>query len=113
MDFLFNPAWATVFIAVATAALLLDKFFGFSTAWIRYITSQMKIQYLLEKFEYDWMEERASWKGQKPDYAQVKKMIAKCAAFSAEVSKIEENETLAWTKEFSSALQGMEQTSQK
>ena len=73
MDFLFNPAWATVFIAVATAALLLDKFFGFSTAWIRYITSQMKIQYLLEKFEYDWMEERASWKGQKPDYAQVKK----------------------------------------
>ena len=40
-------------------------------------------------------------------------MIAKCAAFSAEVSKIEENETLAWTKEFSSALQGMEQTSQK
>ena len=113
VEIFFNPAWASVALAIAAAAIALDKFFGFSSGWMRFITSQMQIQKLLDAFEYDWMKERASWHDQQPSYEQAQVMIAKCAALAANVAKIEEDETRAWTQEFRSALENLEQTSKQ
>src|SRR5262245_28890952 len=34
------PAWASVLLAVALLFIAIDRFFGFSTAWMRYMTSE-------------------------------------------------------------------------
>ena len=44
------------YIAIATAGtlLLLNKFFGFSSGWIRFITTQMEIKRMITEFELRW-----------------------------------------------------------
>jgi hypothetical protein len=43
-----------LFIAAAAAIMMTDKYFGFSTAWMRYMTAQMALQRALEKFQLAW-----------------------------------------------------------
>ncbi|MCG3211538.1 MAG: hypothetical protein FOGNACKC_05184 [Anaerolineae bacterium] len=103
-----NPAWASVAIAVAATALGLDRFFGFSSAWMRFITSQLKLEARQEMFQFEWLETRASWQGQPPTYEQARAMVNRCAQFAAEVSTIVEQETLQWVSEFRNVLTGLD-----
>lgn len=107
---LFNPAWASVAIAVAATALGLDRFFGFSSAWMRFMTTQMHIQSKLEAFQYNWMRERAAWGATPPGFEQAQAMIVNCANFAAEVSKLVEDETQAWVSEFQNVLRRLDET---
>ena len=43
-----------LFIAAAAAILMTDRFFGFSSSWMRYMTAQMALQRALEKFQLSW-----------------------------------------------------------
>lgn len=103
-----NPAWASVAIAVAATSLALDRFFGFSSAWMRFITSQLKLEAQLESFQYEWMEARVSWRGEKPGYEQAETLIKRCADFAAEVSTVVQDETMQWVSEFRNALTGLD-----
>jgi SMODS and SLOG-associating 2TM effector domain 2 len=47
------PIWASVALALATAFVLLDRFFGFSSAWMRYITTELHLQQMLDEFQFD------------------------------------------------------------
>jgi low affinity Fe/Cu permease len=38
-----QPAWATVALAIAAALIVLDRFFGFSSAWARYMVTGQAI----------------------------------------------------------------------
>jgi len=104
-----NPAWASVAIALAATALGLDRFFGFSTAWMRYITSEMQIQGKLQAFQFEWEVERLSWRGNAPSYKQARTMMLRCATFAAEVSNIIQAETLTWVEEFQGALKTLDE----
>lgn len=108
---LFNPALASVAIALAATALGLDRFFGFSTAWMRFITSEMKIKSKLQTFQFEWAVERMSWRGEAPNHKQARAMIMRCAAFASEISNIVQDETLTWVEEFQGALKTLDERS--
>ncbi len=103
-----NPAWASVAIAVAATSLGLDRFFGFSSAWMRFITSKLKLEARQQMFQFEWLETRASWQGNPPTHEQARAMVKRCAQFAAEVSGIVEDETLQWVSEFRNALTGLD-----
>ena len=44
-----------IFIALGAAILGLNKFFGFSSTWVRYMKTQLALQSALEKFRQDWI----------------------------------------------------------
>ena len=67
----FSPAWASVAIGIAAALVLLDRFFGSSTGWIRYIRTELHLRQLHREFEMSWKRERAAWAGQEPSAEQV------------------------------------------
>ena len=67
---LIRAGWTTVALGVAGALLLLDRFFGFSSAWIRYIVAELQIKQLNEEFQMDWETERAGWQGNSPTREQ-------------------------------------------
>lgn len=108
---LFNPAWASVAIALAATALGLDRFFGFSTAWMRFITSEMQIKAKLQAFQFEWEVERMSWRGSAPSYKQARTMMLRCATLATEVSNIVQAETLTWVEEFQGALKTLDERS--
>lgn len=55
-----QPAWATVALGVAAALVLLDRFFGFSSGWMRYIATELNLRQLNQEFQLDWEAEKAT-----------------------------------------------------
>ena len=104
-----RPGLATIFALLAAALLLLDRFFGASTGWVRYIMTGMALNDLRDEFEAIWRLESAAWAGQpEPNIEQTKHAISLLQGFITRVNEIVRAETEAWKAEFQSALQQVE-----
>ena len=54
--FTLKPAWSSVALAIAVAMVGLDRFFGFSSAWARYMATGQAILAALNEFRLDWQQ---------------------------------------------------------
>jgi hypothetical protein len=107
----FNAAWASVAIAGSAFCVALDRFFGFSTAWIRYITTEMQIQQLLHAFQYDWQLDRAGWSGGDATRDQYLQTLTRCKAFVQQIDQLVQQETNLWVVEFQDVLKQVDDAS--
>lgn len=108
-----QPAWASVALAIAGAAVLLDHFFGFSSAWMRYFTTKLRIERALHDFRFEWEIHGVVPKNKKPESDEVKEVQGKlecCKRFIARIDEIIAEETEAWIREFRAALLQIETT---
>ncbi len=101
--------WASVAIGVAAALVLLDRFFGSSTGWMRFIRTEMHLRQLHQEFEMSWERERAAWAGQDPSAKQVQQMLGRAMAFVTKVSEVVRQETEEWVREFQSTLRQLDE----
>lgn len=97
------PVWATIFLALAAALVLLDRFFGFSSGWMRFIRTEMQLKDRLESFLLDW-EVARSQGAKPPTEQQVAARLEKVQEFLAAVHGEVRRETTAWVEEFQRAL---------
>lgn len=104
-----SPAWASVALILAVALVGLDRFFGFSSAWMRFLTTELKIRNTLQLFQLDWEMQKASWTGADPTDEQLQDMLARCKAFLAQVNTLLENEMAAWIREFQTELKQIDE----
>ena len=109
----FSPAWASVAIGVAAALILLDRFFGSSTGWMRFIRTEMHLRQLLQQFKMNWERERASWAGQEPSAQQVQQMFERAKTFVTRVSEVVRRETEEWILEFQSTLRQLDEAARE
>jgi hypothetical protein len=105
----FRPGIATIFALTAAALLLLDRFFGASTGWVRYMTAGLALNDLRDEFENAWRLETATWAEQEPTVDQTKHSVSLLYGFILRVNEIVRTETEAWKAEFQSALQQVEE----
>ena len=104
-EIVIDPAWATVAISVAITAIGLDRFFGFSSAWMRFVITEIKIQNKIEQFKLNIENERFSWAGVAPDFDKGKSSLNIVVNFINEITEIVKDETNTWMLEFQTALQ--------
>ena len=102
--------WTTIVLGVAGALLILDRFFGFSSAWMRFVLAEMQLRQILQEFELDWQNEKASWQGNEPTKDQVNQMLARCKAFTSQINTIVREETNVWVQEFQSTIKYLDET---
>jgi SMODS and SLOG-associating 2TM effector domain 2 len=95
-------------IGVAAGCMGLDRFFGYSTGWIRYVTTAMAIEKSLEEFRLEWARNMAKMHGAQPGPDQLEVLIQTCAAFSLAIKSQVEQETKAWVVEFQTNLSQLE-----
>jgi hypothetical protein len=107
------PVWASIFLALAAALVVLDRFFGFSKGWMRFIATEMKLREILEEFRLDWESARAAWKGHAPGEGDVQEMLARAKRFVGQVHRMLRQETGAWIEEFQTALSEIDQAAKK
>ncbi len=100
-----DPTWASVLLACAATAVGLDRFFGFSSAWMRFVTAGMQLQHLREQFDIDWQESIAAWEGRPPSAEQTVGALAVLRKFLREAHRIVRDETDLWFWEFRDSLQ--------
>src|SRR5215831_19466684 len=95
-------------IGVAAGCMGLDRFFGYSTGWIRYVTTAMAIEKSLEEFRLEWTRNMAKMRGAPPTPEQLETLIQTCTAFSLAIKSQVEQETKAWVVEFQNNLSQLE-----
>lgn len=100
----FSPAWAAILLAAAGTFVLLDRFYGWSSAWIRYVTAATRLETLRASFLIEWEIERSKWCSQPPTCEQITAILQRAATFIDDVRKTIEAETTAWADEFKGAL---------
>ena len=102
--FPFSTAWASAALGFAALLLAIDKFFGCSTAWMRFIAAEHEIRQCLHEFQMDYEIELASWDGAEPDVEQTQKILNRCKVFLYQVDGIIRQETDKWLAEFQDAI---------
>lgn len=98
------PAWASVALVLAGLFVALDRFLGYSSSWIRYISTELRLQTLLDKFQVEWQCERSKLKATGPEDQQRQTLCAMAKEFIQQADKLILEETNTWIIEFQSAL---------
>lgn len=99
-----SATWATVFIGLGAGAIAFDQLFGFSTSWMRSITTGMELRNKLEAFEFAWEIEKVKLEGKPLDFQQAQTFVKKADDFVAEVADVVWKETNEWITEFQNSL---------
>ena len=86
----------------------LDRFFGYSTGWIRYVTTAMALEKSLEEFRLEWTRNMAKMRGAAPTPEQLEMLIQTSETFSLAIKSQVEQETKAWVVEFQTNLSQLE-----
>lgn len=107
----FSPAYASLALAVTALSLSLDRFFGFSTSWLRFIMAEQDIRKVLQEFQLDWQaEEVALRKNADPTPDDLRRMIGMAKLFMNKVNDIIRQETQTWVAEFQDTLKQLDQS---
>ena len=96
-----------IFIGIAAFLIGVDKFFGYSSSWMRYITTQMALETLLAKFRYDWAIESVNACG-KLDADACKPLLTLVQKLATDVQSKKEDEAAQWATELRNNLTDIE-----
>ena len=102
-----------IFLALAGGCVLLDKLFGFSSNWMRYMNTIMRLQTLLAKFEMDWARLTLRIGSGSINEEQQKEMFDCLTEFRLDVMEELKNETQKWIEEFKSNMIQLEKYTSK
>ena len=61
--FVLPPASISIVAALSAAFLGIDRFFGFSRGWIRYVQTELKLRTALNAFHLAWYRRCSRWTG--------------------------------------------------
>ncbi|MGO8036147.1 SLATT domain-containing protein [Rhizobium leguminosarum] len=99
-----NPLWASIALVLAAGAVAIDRLFGYSSGYMRYLTTAMKLESLAHDFNIEWQSRRAVITSAEPNEAQVQDGIEACRRFCTAIGQAVQMETESWVQEFTSAL---------
>jgi hypothetical protein len=102
-----NGLWASLLLGIAAALLGLDKGFGFSSGWARYVLTATNIRKSLEEFRLDWTVLRAK-AGSTLTVESVAPLIERAKQFRSDIEGLVLQETKDWVTEFQSTMAQME-----
>jgi hypothetical protein len=104
-----------LFLAVAAACIALDRYAGFSSAWMRRVTTAQAIKRLLVDFRVQWpalLAEIEAKPGGVVTTADVKPLFDRVAKLAGDAEDLITEETRLWKVEFESAFAQLEKATQ-
>ena len=99
--------WASLLVGVAAALLGLDKAFGFSSGWTRYVLTATSMTKQLHDFRMDWIAMAAA-ADSNPKPEQQAAMVQRAKDFIAAIQGMVLQETKDWATEFQNNMAQME-----
>jgi hypothetical protein len=103
-----EPLWAALLLAVAGILVLLDRFWGCTSAWVRYMLAAQEISAALDAFRIDWESHKLLSDGLDADVEQAQVTIDRCRTFLGRVRTVVRTETDSWATEFHKVLDQIE-----
>ena len=97
-----NAEWGFVALALGAAILLLDRAFGFSRSWARYVATGMEIKAVLNRAQLRWARRWATGSG--TDRTAVAEALAEIEELATQVGDLIRQETAEWASEVHDSL---------
>ena len=94
--------WGYLGFALAGASMAFDRFFGFSSAWMRYLLAEMAIQRIVQDMRLQRTALHAARAGQPATAADIHAELTLLSTAAKAVHAEVERETIAWVSEFQS-----------
>jgi low affinity Fe/Cu permease len=104
------PAWATVALAIAVALVALDRFFGFSSAWARYMATGQAISAALNQFRLDWQKTSCHLPEGALTHESVDHLLDLAKTLAKKTDELIQTETSQWVTEFRETLTDIERS---
>jgi SMODS and SLOG-associating 2TM effector domain 2 len=95
--------WASFFVGLAAALIGVDRAFGYSSGWARYVLTATTIRKSLEEFRMDWLALSAKLAGS-PSSHQSAALVARAKDFMVGVQAMVLQETKDWVTEFQNSV---------
>jgi hypothetical protein len=99
-----NPLWASLALVLAAGAVGIDRFFGFSAAYMRYLSTGMNLQRIVRDFSFEWEARRARLAGAELTVPHIQESLEACRKFLANIEEVIRAETDSWIQDFTTAL---------
>ena len=99
-----------VALALAGGCVALDRFFGYSSGWIRYVTSALNLQRLRAEFQFDWAILMAGLPAAPIPFIQQEALLRRAQSFILRIREEIAKETAEWSAEYRSNLTELEKT---
>lgn len=96
---------AVAALALAGLAQLADRVFGWSSGWLRYISTVIPMEDLTRQFELDWAGYFIALGTKQP--TEVKPLFDIAQRFEVEIAALQKRETDAWVVEFNTGLSAL------
>jgi SMODS and SLOG-associating 2TM effector domain 2 len=105
-----QPAWASVALAIAVALVALDRFFGFSSAWARYMSTGQAISAAVNQFRFDWQKSSCQLPATGLTQDSIDRLLDLAKTLATKTDNLIQSETSLWMKEFREALTEIERS---
>jgi hypothetical protein len=105
-----DPLWAAFLLALAGIFVLLDRFWGCTSAWVRYVRASQDLVLALDTFRVEWERRKLAWDPAAEDAEVAQAMLECCRLFLIEVRTVVREETEAWAAEFQHVLEQIDRT---
>ena len=102
---LLSAEWGYVLLAGSAASVLFDRFFGFSSSWMRFVQAEMALQQALSTAQFDWVAAVAALRGAEPSDAQREELLGVIRQLCATSLQTIQDETTTWIADLSAGLE--------
>ncbi|MFI8179570.1 SLATT domain-containing protein [Actinacidiphila glaucinigra] len=92
--------WGYGLIGLGASCLAVDRVFGFSSSWMRYLATAISLNRQLLQFQASWPAVEVKINSAPTDIEEFSKAVGEIAAFVDRVAEVMESETLSWVSEF-------------
>ena len=100
--------WGFVLLALAAGCVAYDRFFGYSSAWLRYMATAINLRSQLSEFQLTWVSEIAALGDGEPPAGEVHRLIDLVQSFVSGVNDTVRGETQSWLVEFNTNMSELE-----
>jgi hypothetical protein len=104
-----NPIWSAILLGVAAALLALDRFYGTTSGWVRYVLAARQLTEAMDDFQLSFEVQRLSWGQPEPTAEQALAALAGVHKFVKRVNEIVTDETKTWAAEFAEVLKQIDE----
>jgi len=109
----FDPLWSGILLGTAGILVLLDRFFGFTSAWTRYMKAEQQIEQGRVLFGMDYVQEQVSWGDSDPTVEQTLACLKVMRQAILGVLQIVQFETGEWVAEFRQVVKQIDASTKK
>jgi SMODS and SLOG-associating 2TM effector domain 2 len=100
--------WGFLLLALAAGCWAFDRFFGYSSSWLRYMATATSLRTQLVEYQTAWAKEMVAMAAREPDRTDAVRLIDFVRTFAWNVNDTIRAETEAWLVEFHTRLTELE-----